>query len=359
MIVLCNVAKWNKYNIPILAEYIFPGASLVYTSSNKFYDEIGVIDEFIKNLHKKEFVNSHEDLDIIKRCRVLRLLDFKISTEIVGALRKALIKLLVSNSINVVITELVDQYFHDILVREAKKLNILVISPIQTFVNGYSRLTHYGERITSRVVGDDEINGISNYLNNQIYEPNYVSNLKVTNNFQYTLRIAKNIARYLYFSGLLIFPSNKNNYHYLASSLGLRKYGSLLSFKQFRVNENYENCFELGTYKYIYIPLQFYPESTIDYWCRDLLVIDYENSLLALIKRLSSKFKIVLKDHPASFGFRSPKFIKRVNELLNENIFFVPTSLASNLIIERVDAVVVWTGSVGFEAAFRNNLIKK
>ena len=73
-----------------------------------------------------------------------------------------------------------------------------------------------------------------------------------------------------------------------------------------------------------------------------------------MIENLSGKFKIVLKDHPASLGFRNPDFIKRVNKLLNQDIFFVPTDLPSNLIVERVDAVVVWTGSVGFEAAFRS-----
>ena len=350
MVILCNVAKWNKDNISILAGVVYPNASVIFTSPFKCHDELGVIDDFENNFKERKFVYSQEDRDIILRCRVLRLLDNKKALCLVGALRNSITKILISRKVNVVITELVDQYFHDVLVREARKLNIFVISPVQTFVNGYC----YGENITSRRVNESEVNDVFEYLNNQIYEPKYITNLKVSNNLHYAHRIAKNVARYVYFGLLSKRSSNRNIYHYLASSVGLKKYASLFSMRRFKVTRNYMDYFCGGTSKFIYIPLQFYPEATIDYWCKDISVIDYENSLLKLIENLSGKFKIVLKDHPASLGFRNPDFIKRVNKLLNQDIFFVPTDLPSNLIVERVDAVVVWTGSVGFEAAFRS-----
>ena len=98
-------------------------------------------------------------------------------------------------------------------------------------------------------------------------------------------------------------------------------------------------------------------ESTIDYWCKDITMVDYENTLILFLKKLSKRFDLILKEHPAAPGYRSPKFIKSVNNILDKNIFFVPSKIPSNFIIDNTDSVLVWTGSVGFEAAFRGRMV--
>jgi hypothetical protein len=97
--------------------------------------------------------------------------------------------------------------------------------------------------------------------------------------------------------------------------------------------------------------LQHVPEGTIDYWCDDLSVIDYHNYLIKLITKLSKNFVILIKEHPGSIGFRNPKIYKKLK--VNDSIVFAPISYSSIDCINLSDAVLVWTGSIGFESALR------
>jgi hypothetical protein len=356
MVILCNIAVWNKDNINLLAKTINPDSIIFNTSSFRKFDEFNIISEFYNDMgHNNKYnpKNEDEDEEIINRCRVLRLLKIDEARNKVTAMRRSITKALKSQAIDLVITELVDQYFHDILVREAKKLNILIVSPVQTFVNGYSRLTLYGENQVSRVPDNEEVNLVFEQLNNQAYEPNYVTDLKVSNYSQHLKRVSKNMLRYIYFSLRLLNPNDKYDYHYLASSKGILRYGSIFNITKFKAHSDWKNKISNSSKPTLYMPLQWFPESTVDYWCKNINVIDYENVFVKTIQKLSSDFKIVIKEHPGALGFRNPSFIKKVNSLLCEDIFFVPSYIRSNFIVSKVNSVLVWTGSVGFEAAFR------
>ena len=94
-----------------------------------------------------------------------------------------------------------------------------------------------------------------------------------------------------------------------------------------------------------------YPEATIDYWCKCLDDIAYEDKLIAIINSMAEGFHFLIKEHPGVIGGRGVKMYELLSNL--ENVTFVPTETNSNELIEESDAVLVWTGSVGFEAALR------
>ena len=358
MVIICNVAEWNKVNMNLLAKTISPESLILNTSSSRKLDELNIIDEFYKRM-KKDYQYrgnknvEYEDNEIINRCRVLRLLNNEEAKKIVSIMRLCIRKALEAQFVDIVITELIDQYFHDILVREARKLNINVFSPIQTFVNGYSRLTLYGENQIYRIPSDSEIKQVTKQLNTQDYEPNYVRNLKITNYREHYKRVLKNMLRFFYFKIKLLNPKNKYDYHFLASSKGILRYSSIFQIIDIKVSSNWETKLSECSKLKIYIPLQWYPESTVDYWCKDTQVIDFENVLLKIVLRLSKKFTIVIKEHPAALAFRNPKFVKKINSILCDDILCVPSNIPSNLIINKVNSTLIWTGSAGFEAAFR------
>ena len=356
MIILCNIADWNKNNISLLAKTIYPNAKIINTSSFRKFDELDIISDFYKKMaNKAEFKarDENENKEIIIRCRMLRLLKKDESSKIVSAMRDSIYEKLKSNQVDLIITEIVDQYFHDILVREAKKLNIKVIAPIQTFVNGYSRLTMYGENNIFRIPEDREIIEISKKLDNQNYQPNYITKLKISNLSQHIKRVFKNFLRYVYFNLKLLFPRNKYDYHYLASSKGILRYASIFQISSFVENSNWKNNLLKSSKPILYIPLQWYPESTVDYWCKNINVIDFEKVFVQMVIKLSFNFTIAIKEHPASLGLRNPSFIKKVNSLLSDDIFCIPSNIPSNYVVQKTNAVLVWTGSVGFEAAYR------
>ena len=358
MVVLCNIASWNKINLNLLASIISPDALILNTSSFRKFDELNIINEFYNHMKKDYKYNpknniEDEDEEIIKRCRVLRILKKDVAKKKVLAMRYSISKVLESQSVDLVITELVDQYFHDILVREAKKLNIDVFSPIQTFVNGYSRLTLYGENQIVRIPDDEEVFAVSKQLDKQNYEPNYVKNLKVSNYVEHLKRVFKNMLRFVFLNFKLLNPRDKYDYHYLASSKGILRYSSIFKIIDFKVSSNWESKLSDSSKLKIYIPLQWYPESTVDYWCSNIDVIDFENVFLETVLKLSKKFTVVIKEHPAALGFRNPNFIKKINSILCDDILCTPSNIPSNVIVAKVNSVFVWTGSAGFEAAYR------
>src|SRR5690606_8161969 len=97
--------------------------------------------------------------------------------------------------------------------------------------------------------------------------------------------------------------------------------------------------------------LQHVPEATVDYWCNDLSVIEYERTLLEVVTHRSSDFHFVIKEHPNVLGMRHPALYDKLNTI--EGVTICPTNVNSNTLVAASDAVLVWTGSVGFEAALR------
>jgi len=358
MVIICNVAEWNKVNLNLLASTISPNALILNTSSFRQFDELNVINEFYNNMKKDYKYNpknkiENEDEEIINRCRVLRLLNKDEAKKKVSLMRLSILKVLESQSADLVISELVDQYFHDILVREAKKLNIDVFSPIQTFVNGDSRLTLYGENQIVRIPDEEEVCAVSKQLDKQNYEPNYVKDLKVSNYGEHLKRVFKNMLRFIFFNFKLLNPRDKYDYHYLASSKGILRYSSIFKIIDFKANSNWESKLSDSSKLKIYVPLVCFPEATIDYWCANIEVIDIENVFLKTLLKLSKKFTVVIKEHPSAIGFRNPNFIKKINSILCDDILCVPSKTSSNLIVTKVNGVFVWAGSAGFEAAYR------
>lgn len=103
--------------------------------------------------------------------------------------------------------------------------------------------------------------------------------------------------------------------------------------------------------KTIYIPLQMFPEATIDYACENIKYLDYYKNLFLFIKNHHNKFNIVIKEHPNIMGFRPPGFYKKIK--YDKRVNVIPTFVSSNLVLNKIDCVLVWTGSVGFDALIR------
>jgi len=94
-----------------------------------------------------------------------------------------------------------------------------------------------------------------------------------------------------------------------------------------------------------------FPEATVDYWCENRDLIDYDNVLVEFVAKHRSCFNFLIKEHPNVLGYRNPNLYGRLKKF--ENVVMCPTHVNSNLLSEFYDAVLVWTGSVGFESVIR------
>ena len=51
--------------------------------------------------------------------------------------------------------------------------------------------------------------------------------------------------------------------------------------------------------------LQLFPEASIDYWLRNVELIDHDNLVVDAARSFSEQgFLVLVKDHPSQFGFR-------------------------------------------------------
>ena len=290
------------------------------------------------------------DIVAIKRCRLLRNLSLKDAMAHWVAINQAWSQVLDNIKPIIVISELIDSYIIDSLKKECDKRDIPFFGLVTCFVNGYFRVTTYGEYRYTRDPSEEEVKHVTQLLTKQTYSPQFITLSDNAFRKQILFRWAKNIARVIGLSAISLVPRFRRINMVYGGLLTARKWLHMypkLSLGQ----EDWKQCASVAGKPIIYVPLQHVPEATIDYWCHDVNYIDYERTLLSLIKKYSQDFSFVIKEHPNVIGLRNPDFY---NRLLNQpGVTFSKTTTSSNDVINACDAVLVWTGSVGFEAALR------
>ena len=291
--------------------------------------------------------------DFITRCRLLRSMSRDEALLHLRSMKEAVSKALDRENPNLVLSEAIDQYPMDLLSYECKQRSIPFFGLTKTFVDGYFRITSRGEKGKKRKVSKTEVEEVIKRLDNINYAPNWdelSASTSAKRYFVISQRVVANWARIPYFFLKRKLFNEPYNYHYWASQISSVE--NFHIFPKFWLgNKEWKKTARKTNKIKIYHPLQMYPESTIDYWCECLNDIAYEDKLISIINSMSDGFHFLIKEHPGVIGGRGIKFYKLLSHL--ENVTFVPTEANSNELIEESDAVLVWTGSVGFEAALR------
>jgi hypothetical protein len=107
----------------------------------------------------------------------------------------------------------------------------------------------------------------------------------------------------------------------------------------------YASFNEVG--KFAYFPLQTEPEVSIDVYAPR-----FNNQLETarqIAMSLPGEMTLVVKDHPAMRGYRSPSYLEKLAR--TPNITLVDSRLSSNAVLARADVVIAATGTVLVEAA--------
>ncbi|WLR96182.1 capsular polysaccharide export protein, LipB/KpsS family [Shinella sumterensis] len=294
---------------------------------------------------------SDGDQNVIARCRLLRTLSKAEAARHVHATRFAVREMLSDVKPDVFLSETTDQYLHQILFEECALRGIPAFGIVQTFVNGYFRVSQMGERCAARTASVDECAAVLRQLEDKSYVPNFIAKQKKNLKKAYTKAWLSNFARVIFFGVYRRITRDLLNYHYWASSRGIF-FNHVHFFPAAELGDrNWEAVLRQDNRPSVFVPLQFFPEATIDYWVQELDFVNYEGSLIRLLTRLSSDFQFIVKEHPGVWGHRHPSFYDRLAQV--PGLIFCPTNVAAQQCIEVCDAVLVWTGSVGFEAALR------
>ncbi len=130
-------------------------------------------------------------------------------------------------------------------------------------------------------------------------------------------------------------------------SLIIRDYYFYLKNKFQKLNYSYYNLEDLDNY--VYFPLQFQPEDTID-----IMGAKYNNQIETIRQvamRLPHDLTLVVKDHPAMDDLREKKFLDKIKNL--PNVKLVSSSTNVDKILERSKLVVYITGTIAFECSMK------
>jgi len=356
MKLLCYVRPWNYNQFRSIVSNISSISSVTYFSEHRNCDDSHFVESYYYHLKSlrysktdyKTSLSTFENNDIISRCRLLRNLPIKKANLHLAAMEIALYQLLDKEQPNYVLSITIDSFVLDVLYHLCIKRNLKFIGLVPSFLNGYFRVTSRGEYNKLRSPKSFECDQAISSLLRDNYTPKFISNAKNNPRIILLKRVIKNILKPLYFLTRRIFSNDPYNYHFWSSQIV-----SLLHY-------HIIPCFTMGdknwrrfsnNRKSIYVPLQMYPECTIDYWCDEIKFVDYDNSLIQLLTKLSSTFIIYVKEHPGVIGLRNPSLYSKLRKI--KNVYIVPTFVDSNEVLQTSSCVLVWTGSVGFESVLR------
>jgi len=102
----------------------------------------------------------------------------------------------------------------------------------------------------------------------------------------------------------------------------------------------------------LYVPLAYFPESTLDYWILDKRILRYEALTLEMLRTLARDFIVVAKEHLHMMGARDVAFYTALREI--PDVVSVHPLEYSNDVLAAADAVLLGAGSVGVEATLRD-----
>ena len=353
MKILIYVRFWNKDFFIKLAKLMYPDATIMVYSDFRGLGKYWT-GNYIYNVKYDSSLSEDVKQDIITRCRFLRGLESKKAEELCCRLYSGIEELFRTHKINMVLMPIIDCYSLDILDRVAKAKGIPVIAFCGNFIKGYSRFTVRGERIDlKRVVADSEVNTVYGMLTEQSYKPDFAFMRKV-NKTAIIKRYVRNICKEkIYYNLKKTLDRDWDNYHF--NTVGKTDLSTMLEQLDAPYFTHINLLSDINMKSAVYIPLHFTPEATVDYWSQNALDSYYEKSVEQIIKNADSSIIFLVKEHPSMMGRRNPDFYKRFSAF--RNVFLIHPYDSSNMLLNMVDTVVVYTGSVGVEALLRNKRV--
>lgn len=357
--ILCYRRPWLVEHTKLLVKKAFPNADVKYITDFLGLEgeelQLGIIERMnnCKRLGDNYLLDT-EYREIRLRCRLLRELGEEEARNLCNAVWETVKQIFDDYCPEVVIGKPVDSYVLDILARYCKAKDIPYYSTIASFINGYQRITRYGEFNKVREPELEECENVLVELLKNDYTPNFMDFQETRNKtiikgwknqIKKILRLVYNYYKYRCI--------DKYNYHYWANwKVELKRVDCWPH--QYAGDINWRKKLEImkKNKKIVFIPLQFTPEATVDYYCPNVNVIDYQKTLMLVLDEFAKNNIIaIVKEHPGVVGMRKWKHYKQIKN--HNNVVMPPPYIRGSELINMADMVFVWTGTIGVEAALR------
>ncbi len=292
---------------------------------------------------------SHLEKEWIARCRFLRGLPEEKALTYLRSMRKAWDELLDHYRPVAVFSEAIDSYVISTLENSCSAKSVPFFGLVTSFINGYCRVTRYGEIGTARNPSANEVAAGYELLTDIDYQPAFLAQRSQHRKVVFKAWM-KNWARFFYCSGKMILPKNRERNHIVGAFHTSRS--NLHLWPRLDIDdEDWIQKLESSSLSSVFVPLQFVPEATIDYWSEDVNLIMQDDVLVDFIGMRAKQLQFVVKEHPNAQGLRLPRLYDRLKKI--ENVVLVPTTTPVQQVMRHIDSILTWTGTVGFQGALQ------
>lgn len=348
--VLTYHRPWNTAFFTDLSALAFPDSPLRLTTDFIGYagDGLGLA------LRSTRFGSSIDDgetydKDVVARCRLLRRISPTRAARLLSAMRVAARRTLDEVEPDVIFGQTVDSYVLDVLRVEASRRGIPYLGIVPSPVDGYVVITARGEHHRFRLVDDLEAADAVDQLTMETYRPHYMpaeswrTSQQFRRAFRTQLRRPVNVVQ-------SIVRRDPLNHHYVGARMigrDLGRPGSIPRAGHFV--ESWEADARARKQPIGFLPLQVWPEANSEYWLQFEEFMPYPSGVLRAVRGLRDVATVLVKEHPQFVGVRQPWFRRALRD--ETHVIMVPPAVASRAVQAACDFSMVWSGSVGIEAA--------
>jgi hypothetical protein len=291
--------------------------------------------------------------EVIARCRVLRWLPRRKAVAMTLAMAEAMSDVLDKAAPTVVVSWPIDRYVSDILARLALRRNIPYFELIGSPLLGRSLLTYRGQDVdVAQAHEPDKIEVARLELSGPLFTPPLPAKARKFSLTRFWKTFAYFKLRGLAFWAISIAKRDRLNLHYLDSQSFLGHKPHLGDVRAVTgADRNWRERFTaMPREKRLFIPLQVFPEASIDYWIADLRLVEHEDVLVEVAETFSrAGYAICVKDHPLQFGFRQVALLDRLRRIANVTV--APYAVDSKDILALTAVTFTCTGTLAMQSA--------
>jgi hypothetical protein len=290
--------------------------------------------------------------DVIARCRVLRWLPRRKATAMALAMAEAMSDVLDKAAPRVVVSWPIDRYVSDILAQLALQRGIPYFELIGSPLLGRSLLTYRGQDVDVAQPHDAAaIESARMELSGPLFTPPLPAKARKYSLARFWKIFGYFKLRGIAFKAISIAKRDPLNLHYLDSQSflghkpGLRDYRAVTGAdRDWRARYT-----AVPREKRLFIPLQVFPEASIDYWIADPGLVAHEDVLVEVAGAFSrAGYAVCVKDHPLQFGFRQVALLDRLRAITGVSV--APYDVDSKDILALTAVTFTCTGTLAMQS---------
>lgn len=294
-------------------------------------------------------MSDEEVDDMIRRCRMLRQLPRERGVKMIAEAWARWTDVLEKESIDRVVSLPIDSYILHVLLLVCRKRGIPFVAVTWTPFSNRLRFTLFGETMAKTASADlDElVEGVFQRFRTESVRPDWLFGVDTAPSRVALRRLIFDMVKPIAFFAYRLLSGDRDSFLY--SNRKLRQRLMVATPERYRAAVRVErNASKSLPDEYAFMPLQFYPEATSDYWIREAQVHNHHEAVLAVARTLGRIMPVVVKEHPAAFGRRSASFLRELAAV--PNVQFVPLGADTNQISREAVFIIGQGSTTTFQA---------